>query len=64
MADIDAAIAAHGTMPLPPYIAAKRPPDERDRSDYQTLLAAHDGSVAAPTPVAPERRRCCWTWSR
>ena len=48
-AALDAAIAAHGTMPLPPYIAAKRPPDERDRSDYQTLLAAHDGSVAAPT---------------
>ena len=48
-AALDAAIAAHGTMPLPPYIAAKRAPDERDRTDYQTLLAAHDGSVAAPT---------------
>ena len=47
--ELDAAIAAHGTMPLPPYIAAKRRPDERDRSDYQTMMAVHDGSVAAPT---------------
>ena len=38
-----------GTMPLPPYIASKRPTDARDRDDYQTLFAAHDGAVAAPT---------------
>lgn len=38
-----------GTMPLPPYIAGKRPVDERDRSDYQTMFAAKDGAVAAPT---------------
>jgi S-adenosylmethionine:tRNA ribosyltransferase-isomerase len=38
-----------GRMPLPPYIAAKRPTDEADRSDYQTMFAAHDGAVAAPT---------------
>ena len=36
-------------MPLPPYIAARRAPDEQDRADYQTLFAAHEGSVAAPT---------------
>ena len=36
-------------MPLPPYIAARRPPDERDRADYQTMFARADGSVAAPT---------------
>jgi len=48
-AELDAAIAAHGTIPLPPYIAAKRTPDERDLSDYQTAMARHDGSVAAPT---------------
>ncbi len=36
-------------MPLPPYIAAKRGEDERDRTDYQTVYAAEDGSVAAPT---------------
>jgi len=38
-----------GTMPLPPYIAGKRPTDEADRSDYQTMFAARDGAVAAPT---------------
>jgi S-adenosylmethionine:tRNA ribosyltransferase-isomerase len=47
--ELDAAIAAHGTIPLPPYIAAKRTPDARDLTDYQTMMAAHDGSVAAPT---------------
>ena len=46
---LDDAIRAIGVMPLPPYIAAKRPEDDRDRSDYQTVYAAHDGSVAAPT---------------
>ena len=38
-----------GTMPLPPYIAGKRPTDEADRSDYQTMFADKDGAVAAPT---------------
>jgi len=38
-----------GTMPLPPYIAGKRPTDEADRSDYQTMFARRDGAVAAPT---------------
>jgi S-adenosylmethionine:tRNA ribosyltransferase-isomerase len=38
-----------GTMPLPPYIAGKRPTDAADRSDYQTMFAAQDGAVAAPT---------------
>jgi len=38
-----------GRMPLPPYIAGKRPTDEADRSDYQTMFAAKDGAVAAPT---------------
>ncbi len=47
--DLDAAIAEHGAMPLPPYIAAKRAQDDQDRSDYQTLFARFDGSVAAPT---------------
>jgi S-adenosylmethionine:tRNA ribosyltransferase-isomerase len=36
-------------MPLPPYIAGKRPTDAEDRSDYQTMFAARDGAVAAPT---------------
>jgi S-adenosylmethionine:tRNA ribosyltransferase-isomerase len=47
--DLDAAIAERGAMPLPPYIAAKRGEDERDRTDYQTVYAQEDGSVAAPT---------------
>jgi S-adenosylmethionine:tRNA ribosyltransferase-isomerase len=46
---LDEAIAAHGIMPLPPYIASRRPPDERDRTDYQTLFAREEGAVAAPT---------------
>jgi S-adenosylmethionine:tRNA ribosyltransferase-isomerase len=47
--DLDLAIAERGRMPLPPYIAAKRREDERDRADYQTVYAREDGSVAAPT---------------
>ena len=38
-----------GRMPLPPYIAGKRPTDIQDRSDYQTMFAQKDGAVAAPT---------------
>jgi S-adenosylmethionine:tRNA ribosyltransferase-isomerase len=38
-----------GTMPLPPYIASKRPIDEADAADYQTMFAAQEGAVAAPT---------------
>ena len=38
-----------GQMPLPPYIAGKRPTDAHDRADYQTMFAANDGAVAAPT---------------
>ncbi len=47
--DLDIGIARHGDMPLPPYIAAKRGEDARDRADYQTVYAREDGSVAAPT---------------
>ncbi|MBI1209903.1 MAG: tRNA preQ1(34) S-adenosylmethionine ribosyltransferase-isomerase QueA [Alphaproteobacteria bacterium] len=46
---LDRAVALSGAMPLPPYIAARRPPDERDARDYQTMFAARDGAVAAPT---------------
>lgn len=38
-----------GHMPLPPYIAAKRPTDARDADDYQTMFAREKGAVAAPT---------------
>lgn len=47
--DFDAALAQVGAMPLPPYIAAKRPADEADKEDYQTYWAKNAGAVAAPT---------------
>jgi S-adenosylmethionine:tRNA ribosyltransferase-isomerase len=46
---LDQAVDERGAMPLPPYIAARRAPDERDRVDYQTVFAQAEGSVAAPT---------------
>jgi len=46
---LDSAIADLGSPPLPPYIAGKRAPDARDAADYQTMFAASDGAVAAPT---------------
>ena len=46
---LDQAVEERGAMPLPPYIAARRAPDERDRLDYQTMFAQTEGSVAAPT---------------
>ncbi|MEN9011518.1 MAG: tRNA preQ1(34) S-adenosylmethionine ribosyltransferase-isomerase QueA [Yoonia sp.] len=46
--DFDAALNAVGAMPLPPYIAAKRPADEADKTDYQTYWAKNAGAVAAP----------------
>lgn len=48
-AELDEAIKSHGAMPLPPYIGAKRAVEERDKVDYQTVYAAEDGAVAAPT---------------
>src|SRR5690606_31903012 len=48
-AALDEAIKSHGAMPLPPYIGAKRDIEERDKTDYQTVYAAEDGAVAAPT---------------
>lgn len=46
---LDSAIAKHGRTPLPPYIASKRPADQKDETDYQTVYADDPGSVAAPT---------------
>jgi S-adenosylmethionine:tRNA ribosyltransferase-isomerase len=46
---LDQAIAELGVPPLPPYIASKRAPDEKDAADYQTMFASNDGAVAAPT---------------
>src|SRR5208283_4182189 len=46
---LDQALAERGSMPLPPYIAGRRPADAQDSIDYQTIFAREDGSVAAPT---------------
>jgi S-adenosylmethionine:tRNA ribosyltransferase-isomerase len=46
---LDQAIAELGAPPLPPYIASKRPADEQDAADYQTMFAVNEGAVAAPT---------------
>ena len=48
-AAFDAALERAGRMPLPPYIESRRPADDRDRLDYQTVFARHSGAVAAPT---------------
>lgn len=45
--DARATLAKYGKVPLPPYI--QRAPDATDSERYQTVYAAHDGSVAAPT---------------
>lgn len=46
---LDAAIAAAGELPLPPYIEGRRAVDARDAADYQTVFADEPGAVAAPT---------------
>jgi len=48
-AELDAAVAQEGEMPLPPYIAGRRAVDDQDKHDYQTAFARAPGSVAAPT---------------
>src|SRR5450755_1691868 len=55
---LDQAIADLGSPPLPPYIAGKRAADERDAADYQTMFAANEGAVAAPTRACILRP--CW----
>ncbi len=46
---LDEAIDALGSMPLPPYIASRRAAGPEDRDSYQTMFAAREGAVAAPT---------------
>jgi S-adenosylmethionine:tRNA ribosyltransferase-isomerase len=43
------ALMIHGRTPLPPYIKRGEGPDGQDTHDYQTMFAARDGAVAAPT---------------
>ena len=47
--DLLAALHAQGIMPLPPYIKRAGGADARDLDDYQTIYAAREGAVAAPT---------------
>ncbi len=47
--ELRAALDRVGAMPLPPYIRRERGGSPRDRADYQTVFAARDGAVAAPT---------------
>ncbi len=49
-AALEAALDRYGAMPLPPYIARRRPADAKDRETYQTKFAGEEAaSVAAPT---------------
>ena len=48
-AALKAQLERYGRMPLPPYIHRGRAGEARDRDDYQTMFAAKDGAVAAPT---------------
>jgi S-adenosylmethionine:tRNA ribosyltransferase-isomerase len=47
--ELPGAIARHGEVPLPPYIASQRATDRQDNEDYQTVYARNEGAVAAPT---------------
>ena len=46
---LGAALQEAGALALPPYIDRPSGPTEADRSDYQTVFAAQEGAVAAPT---------------
>jgi len=48
-AAFDAALRRAGALALPPYITRPHGPTAQDATDYQTMFAANDGAVAAPT---------------
>jgi S-adenosylmethionine:tRNA ribosyltransferase-isomerase len=48
-ADFYAALAQSGALALPPYIPRPEGLTAADAQDYQTMFAAHEGAVAAPT---------------
>ena len=52
-----------GRMPLPPYIASKRPADAADADDYQTMFAREEGAVAAPTAALHFTPRLLELWT-
>lgn len=45
--DVPLLMREHGHVPLPPYINRTDAPEDRER--YQTVFAAREGAVAAPT---------------
>ena len=45
----DGFLRTAGTLALPPYIERPDGPTAADQADYQTVFAARDGAVAAPT---------------
>jgi S-adenosylmethionine:tRNA ribosyltransferase-isomerase len=47
--ELMAALHRYGVMPLPPYIRRPDGASARDAEDYQTVFAAREGAVAAPT---------------
>ena len=47
--DFYAALGRSGALALPPYIARPGGVTQSDKADYQTMFAAHEGAVAAPT---------------
>lgn len=48
-AEVYAQLQRYGIMPLPPYIKRETTGRAADQDDYQTIFAARDGAVAAPT---------------
>jgi S-adenosylmethionine:tRNA ribosyltransferase-isomerase len=48
-AEFAEALRRAGALALPPYVARPAGPLPEDATDYQTIFAAHDGAVAAPT---------------
>jgi S-adenosylmethionine:tRNA ribosyltransferase-isomerase len=46
---LEALMAAHGMVPLPPYIVRHAKPGPEDGERYQTVYARVPGSIAAPT---------------
>jgi S-adenosylmethionine:tRNA ribosyltransferase-isomerase len=47
--ELMAALHRYGVMPLPPYIRRPDGASAKDAEDYQTVFAAREGAVAAPT---------------
>ncbi len=49
VAELLSKLLQHGETPLPPYMKDSPMPEARRRSEYQTVFAHENGSVAAPT---------------